>query len=67
MVGMTTRVRVLESAGIASTSTEVYWRTSSPLFPCLHLDRLAWAPFKMDDLIAQGEMCLHRSGCAPSN
>jgi pyruvate/2-oxoacid:ferredoxin oxidoreductase alpha subunit len=43
MVGMTTRARVVEFAGIASTSTEVYWAypisPSFPLFSYLELGR----------------------------
>ena len=31
LVGMTTRARVMESAGIAERSTEVYWAYPSPL------------------------------------
>ena len=37
LVGMTTRARVMESAGIASTSTEVYW--AYPISPLPHYSR----------------------------
>jgi hypothetical protein len=69
MVGMTTRARVMESAGIASTSTEVYWAYPSPLFPILfsylELGRIATRPTRPHGMTVAARSISIRPSPAP--